>query len=354
MRRVIRTSLCVLLVLVASSVQVHAQFVAGQWDLLQAQHDAELDPEKRLQLQTVLDLTFVFQFEDRNGYPDVPPYLKEIDGAYASVAEWEEFCKTKLRKLLHPPAPALHVADGRLINNRVSNIESIIQGADHRTVDVDALFTDNEIARSLMLTVVNALDQKASGEVAVLLTAIRANKELYDRKYKRGFKSRNILQYYLDSGFHHFFLNEDKGLLSPPSPGELILLSKPEIVIGTKSLNTSTFSDNNNFYLLVQMVGWDVFIRDFKSFVGVSLFSSFPVSTEIFENAYWGIEGHYSNKILFGVGFREENSAVDTKMFLTVPVIRSPSLRVDSSLERCSARCSSMSLRREMTMLRRG
>ena len=94
-------------------------------------------------------------------------------------------------------------------------------------------------------------------------------------------------------------------------------------MIGTKSLNTSTFSDNNNFYLLVQMVGWDVFIRDFKSFVGVSLFSSFPVSTEIFENAYWGIEGHYSNKILFGVGFREENSAVDTKMFLTVPVFLS-------------------------------
>jgi len=309
---------CAVIVLAVNSLPVRAQFLAGQWELLNAQREAASDPDEKLKLQAALDLTFVYQFEDRNGYRDVPPYLKAIEGSYESIDDWEDFCAGVLQSSYHERGDSVHLLNGRPIDPAHPG-----PGGEYSTVKLDALFKNNEVANTLLLLIVSAQDREASRQSAELLAAIRDNKELYDRKFRRGFKSRNILQYYVDSGFQHFFLKQKKGLLSPPSTGELILLSKPEIAIGTKSLNTSTFSDNQNFYLLVPMVGWDVFVRDFKSFVGVSVFGSFPVSTEIFKNAYWGLEGHWSNKILFGVGAREDGGNVDWKMFLTVPVFLS-------------------------------
>ncbi|MBN1758441.1 MAG: hypothetical protein JW863_09000 [Chitinispirillaceae bacterium] len=159
----------------------------------------------------------------------------------------------------------------------------------------------------------------ARKKAAALLDTIHKIKALYERKYRTGFRNRNILEYFVAGTFETFIAKKQRQLLSPPSPFELILLSKPMMTAGTGSLFNGG-ADSNNVYVLIPMAGVDRFISGYKQYFGASVFSAVPVVSKPYRNAYWGLEVHFSNKALIGYGWKIPDFSMQ-KIFITIPIV---------------------------------
>ena len=311
LKRVIVTLFVVLPMIVsAQSISDSYQKINNQWEL-------ESEPGRKLEFRIMLDLTYVFFFEEKNIKLGVPEYLDSLNDSYESPADWKNFCFGAIHAYYSKGDSMLHSVNGRLIDHTITSAGDIIKTGKYQKVNLAPLFRDINAASALMNGIMEVESVIARKKANALRKKFEDNRMLYQRKYEQGTRSRNILQYYADSGLSKYMEKQPKELHDPPNQTELILISKPQVTFATNSLNSDGLQDKNNMYLMCKLVGMDWYNSEFTSYKGISIFSSIAMNEISTEVTYLGVEGHFSNMVVFGIGSNSKNS----KFFITIPII---------------------------------
>ncbi len=288
-----------------------------------------------------MDLCYAFCVDTGDSSP-VPPHVVRTDSSFyrslPGIEDWKDYCgniiqalykQEKKRSVVRPVA-------GRLYD--VTDQLRFLKAAENNGITItklpwynlaDSLWSDTArtladakiaaVATQITNLVVDENDQQARKIAAALLDTVRVVKSLYQRKYRTGYRNRNILEYFIAGSFETFVAKKQRQLLSPPSPFELILLSKPMMTAGTGSLYDGG-SDSNNIYVLIPFAGADRFTSNYKQYFGASVFSAVPLGAKPYHNAYWGVEAHFSNKALIGYGWKIPDFSTQ-KLFMTIPLV---------------------------------
>lgn len=189
----------------------------------------------------------------------------------------------------------------------------------------------NEFKPALTI-IINASVEKLKSNSLAYSIELEKIDEKYQNKYFLGYRDRNLLGFFIDGYIEGRKqkkmtkrYSEEKGLLEAPSKSAVIILAPPIIAIGSNSI--TKIKETNNFYGLIQVLGFDYYIdKTFKNYIGLSLIHASPLDATngLWDNSLVGFEAHFNNKINIGyaVSYQELNIGSEkgriSKVFVSV------------------------------------
>lgn len=292
-------------------------------------------------LRYFLDIAYSFTCSTRHEQP-VPQHVVLADKEFYSTAEgadsWSNFTFSIIKSLYKGENNRVLVRplDGKVYDYQTP--ERFFKAATYLGADtskaprfmlLDTLtkYKNGGSAEERALTIVVALssvivdsvDREAGKMVAAKYDLVAKNRELCEQKYRQGFRSRNIIEYFATATVQNLIAKEPFGLLSPPSSWELILLSKPIAGVSTHTIGKAA-NDSNAIYLICPLAGVDRFNETFTGYAGVSIFSAIPFAPYPFKKTFAGFEAHVADKVLIGYGWNIDDPA-GQKLFFTLPLV---------------------------------